>query len=114
MITTVQTGRLPLSCIFVLFDSRHERASRTVPPCYDFRLEDLRAFHLVRAHCQACGHKAVIPNAALMHGRPATPGISATRLKGEYEGADSHDLTRKAGKPRLRTEEPDTCSATKP
>jgi hypothetical protein len=40
-----------------------------VPPRYDFRLEDLRAFHLVRAHCQVCGHKAIIPNAALLQGR---------------------------------------------
>ena len=41
-----------------------------MPPRYDFRLEDLRAFHLVRAQCQACGHKAIIPNAALLAGRP--------------------------------------------
>jgi hypothetical protein len=41
-----------------------------MPPRYDFRLEDLRAFHLVRAHCQACGHKAIIPNAALQRGQP--------------------------------------------
>jgi hypothetical protein len=45
-------------------------SKRTVPPRYDFRLEDLRAFHLVRAHCQACGHKAVIANAALLRVRP--------------------------------------------
>jgi hypothetical protein len=41
-----------------------------VPARYDFRLEDLRAFHLVRASCHACAHKAIIPNAALMEGRP--------------------------------------------
>jgi ribosomal protein L37E len=41
-----------------------------VPPRYDFRLGDLRAFHLVRAHCQACGYKAIVPNAALLQGRP--------------------------------------------
>jgi ribosomal protein L37E len=40
-----------------------------VPPRYDFRLEDLRAFHLVRAYCQACGHKAIIPNTALLQGQ---------------------------------------------
>ena len=34
-----------------------------------FRLEDLRLFHLVRASCHACGHKATIPNAALLQGR---------------------------------------------
>jgi DNA-directed RNA polymerase subunit RPC12/RpoP len=41
-----------------------------VPPRYAFRLEDLRVFHFVRARCHACGHKAVIPNAALLQGRP--------------------------------------------
>jgi hypothetical protein len=41
-----------------------------VPPRYDFRLEDLRAFHLVRASCHACAHKAIIPKATLQHGRP--------------------------------------------
>jgi hypothetical protein len=41
-----------------------------VPPRYAFRLEDLRVFHLVRANCHACGHKATIPNAALLQGRP--------------------------------------------
>jgi hypothetical protein len=41
-----------------------------VPPRYDFRLEDLRAFHLVRVSCHACAPKAIIPNAALLQGRP--------------------------------------------
>jgi hypothetical protein len=41
-----------------------------VPPRYAFRLEDLRVFHFVRASCHACGHKAIIPNAALLQGRP--------------------------------------------
>ena len=41
-----------------------------MPPRYAFRLEDLRVFHLVRANCHACGHKAVIANAALLQGRP--------------------------------------------
>ena len=39
-------------------------------PRYAFRLEDLRVFHFVRASCLACGHKSVIPNAALLQGRP--------------------------------------------
>ena len=39
-------------------------------PRYAFRLEDLRVFHLVRASCHACGHKAIIPNATLLQGRP--------------------------------------------
>ena len=41
-----------------------------MPPRYAFRLEDLRVFHLVRVSCRACGHKGVIPNATLLHGRP--------------------------------------------
>ena len=41
-----------------------------MPPRYAFRLEDLRAFHLVQARCRGCGHKAVIPHATLMQGRP--------------------------------------------
>src|SRR5215471_19422439 len=44
--------------------------SPTVPPRYAFRLEDLRVFHLVMASCHACAHKALIPNAALLQGRP--------------------------------------------
>jgi hypothetical protein len=41
-----------------------------VLPRYAFRLEDLRVFDLVRSSCHACGHKAIIPNAALLQGRP--------------------------------------------
>jgi len=37
-----------------------------VPPRYAFRLEDLRAFHLVVASCRGCGHKAIIPNITLL------------------------------------------------
>jgi hypothetical protein len=40
-----------------------------VPPRYAVRLEDLRVFHQVRANCHACGHTAIIPNAALLKGR---------------------------------------------
>jgi DNA-directed RNA polymerase subunit RPC12/RpoP len=42
----------------------------TGPPRYAFRLEDLRAFHLVRVSCHACGHKAIVPNITLLRGRP--------------------------------------------
>ena len=41
-----------------------------MPPRYAFRLEDLRAFHLVRASCHACALKAIILNATLLQGRP--------------------------------------------
>jgi hypothetical protein len=44
--------------------------SPIVPPRYAFRLEDLRAFHLVRASCHACANKAIVPHAALLRGRP--------------------------------------------
>jgi hypothetical protein len=53
--------------------------SPTVPPRYAFRLEDLRAFHLVRASCHACGHKAIVPNAALLQGRPGYTRLMALR-----------------------------------
>jgi hypothetical protein len=41
------------------------------PPRYDFRLEDLRAWHLVEAFCRRCRHKAIIANDLLMRGRPS-------------------------------------------
>jgi hypothetical protein len=41
------------------------------------RLEDLRVFHLVRASCHACGHKAIIPNATLLQGRPGYTRLMA-------------------------------------
>jgi DNA-directed RNA polymerase subunit RPC12/RpoP len=51
--------------------SGQESSSATVPPRYAFRLDDLRVlYHLVRASCHACGHKAIVPNAALLQGRP--------------------------------------------
>jgi hypothetical protein len=55
--------------LFYTITGRNEQA-RAVPPRYAFRLEDLRVFHLVRASCHACGHKAVISNATLLQGRP--------------------------------------------
>jgi len=55
--------------LFYTISGRNEQA-RPVPPRYAFRLEDLRVFHLVRANCRACGHKAVISNATLLQGRP--------------------------------------------
>jgi hypothetical protein len=52
-----------------MFPAR-KMTSPTVPPRYAFRLEDLRVFHLVTASCHACPHKALIPNAMLLQGRP--------------------------------------------
>jgi hypothetical protein len=42
----------------------------SLPPRYAFRLEDLRTWHLVRVSCHECAHKAVIPHASLLRGRP--------------------------------------------
>ena len=52
-----------------------------MPPRYDFRLEDLRAFHLVRAHCQGCGHEAIIPNAALQRGQPGYTRLTSLQRR---------------------------------
>jgi hypothetical protein len=49
---------------------RRYAAVRSTVPRYAFRLEDLRVFHLVRASCHVCAHKAVIPHATLLRGRP--------------------------------------------
>jgi len=56
--------------IFCSYHNGQESTSPTVPLRYDFRLEDLRVFHLVRANCHACAHKAIVPNATLLQGRP--------------------------------------------
>ncbi|HEY3643006.1 MAG TPA: hypothetical protein VGL31_18075 [Xanthobacteraceae bacterium] len=34
-------------------------------------------FHLVGASCHACGHKAIIPNTALLQGRPGYTRLMA-------------------------------------
>jgi hypothetical protein len=43
--------------------------SPTASPRYAFRLEDLRAFDLVRASCHVCANKGIIPHAMLLQGR---------------------------------------------
>lgn len=40
------------------------------PPRYEFRLEDLRAWHLVEAFCRHCRHRATVAHELLMRGRP--------------------------------------------
>lgn len=57
--------------------ARRIQASSNVPPRYDFRLEDLRAFHLLRASCHVCAHKALIPHATLTDGRPGYTRLTA-------------------------------------
>jgi hypothetical protein len=41
-----------------------------LPPCYAFRLEDLRIWHVVPVSCRMCRHKAEIAPATLKQGRP--------------------------------------------
>lgn len=48
-----------------------------MPPRYDFRLEDLRSFHLVRANCHVCAHHAMVPNATLLQGWPGYTRLMA-------------------------------------
>jgi hypothetical protein len=49
---------------------------REFPPRYDFRLEDLRAWHLVEAFCRHCRHRATVAHESLMRGRPAFTRLS--------------------------------------
>jgi hypothetical protein len=69
-------GRLHVHLLFYTI-SRPVSASASMPPRYAFRLEDLRVFHFVRASCHACGHKAIIPNATLLQGRPGYTRLMA-------------------------------------
>jgi hypothetical protein len=73
-----------------------------VSPRYDFRLEDLRAFHLVRAHCQACGHKAIVPNEALLQGQPGCTRLTSLqrRLRCRRCGAKGKALLEMEFQPR--------------
>jgi formate dehydrogenase maturation protein FdhE len=41
-----------------------------LPPRYALRLEDLRAWHVVRVSCEVCRHKGEIAPAALGRGQP--------------------------------------------
>ena len=41
-----------------------------LPPRYAFRLEDLRAWHLVEASCRRCRHRAPVHHQLLLRGRP--------------------------------------------
>ena len=41
-----------------------------LPPRYALRLEDLRAWHVIRVSCGTCRHRAELAPAALSRGRP--------------------------------------------
>jgi hypothetical protein len=40
-------------------------------PLYDYRLEDLREWHVVEVRCGGCGRRETIPHRRLHRGRPA-------------------------------------------
>jgi hypothetical protein len=50
-----------------------------LPPRYAFRLEDLRAWHVVRVSCRSCRHRAELAPAALTRSRPGYPGWSISK-----------------------------------
>jgi hypothetical protein len=52
-----------------------------MPPRYAFRLEDLRAWHVVEAACGGCPHRAVIQHARLSHGRPGSTRLADLEMK---------------------------------
>ena len=47
-----------------------------IPLRYDFRLEDLRAWHLVEASCRRCRHRTTIAHPLLTRGRPSYTRLS--------------------------------------
>jgi hypothetical protein len=62
------------------------------PPRYDFRLEDLRAWHLVEASCRRCLHKASIAHELLLRCRPSYTRLSDVEraLRCQRCGARGH------------------------
>jgi hypothetical protein len=82
-------------------EKRNAQARSTVPPRYAFRLEDLRVFHLVRASCHACGHKAVIPNAALQQGRSSNTRLMSLEGQLPRDSRAAGNAEREA-RPRSR------------
>ena len=68
----------------------------TIPPRYAFRLDDLRAWHVIEAACGSCWHRAVIDHARLTHGRPGAMRLAdlETRLRCQRCGRRrGHSLT---------------------
>jgi hypothetical protein len=52
-----------------------------VPPRYAFRVEDLRAWHVVEAACGGCRHRAVIEHASVSRGRPGSTRLADLERK---------------------------------
>jgi len=67
-----------------------------MPPRYAFRLEDLRAWHVVEAACDSCRHRAVIDHRSLTEGQPSSMRLAdfETRLRCRRCGhRGGHSLT---------------------
>ena len=54
---------------------------RPGPPCCAFRLEDLRAWHVVEAACPHCRHRAAIDHAHLGRGHPPYTRLADLEMK---------------------------------
>ena len=79
----------------------------TGPPRYAFRLGDLRAFHLVRASCHACGNKTIIPRAVLRQGCPGYTRLMSLerRLRCRKCGAKGRASLEVVFRPRDRIQD---------
>ena len=67
-----------------------------MPPRYAFRLDDLRAWHVVEAACDSCRHRATLDHASLTRGRPSSMRLTdlETRLRCQRCGRrGGHTLT---------------------
>jgi hypothetical protein len=64
-----------------------------MPPRYAFRLEDLRAWHVVEAACASCRHRAAIDHTSLTHGRPASMRLADLETKLQCRRRGGHTLT---------------------
>ena len=63
-----------------------------MPPRCAFRLEDLRIFHQVRASCHACGHRAIVPDVALLQGQSDELPPEQARSPSDLEVVSYWDL----------------------
>jgi hypothetical protein len=76
--------------------TKNERAGSAMdrmPPRYAFRLEDLRAWHVVEAECGSCRHRAVIDHASLTHGRSGSMRLADLETRLRCCRCGGHSLT---------------------
>jgi len=87
-----QAELLPVPYFHIGFTAMHKMPSR-----YAFRLEDLRAWHVVEAACGSCRHRAMIGHLSLVHGRSSSMRLAdlETNLRCRHCG-------RRGGRTRLQ------------